>query len=124
MVEKTPPPGDSGGPSGASEILLCTTPDQQTRIEVRLEGDTVWLTQRQMAELFQKSVPTINEHIRNVFAEGELEPPSDRGDFRMVSLQNAELTPAVRRSPFSLTSHGPWSSIPEVEIPFCDPYRK
>jgi hypothetical protein len=68
-----PPPGDSGGPTGPSELLLYTTPDQQTKIEVRLEGDTVWLTQRQMAELFQKSVPTINEHIRNVFAEGELE---------------------------------------------------
>jgi hypothetical protein len=41
---------------------------------VRLEDETVWLTQRQMAELFQKGVPTINEHIRNVFDEGELDP--------------------------------------------------
>ena len=42
------------------------------RLEVRLEQDTVWLTQKQMAELFQKDVRTINEHIKNVFKEGEL----------------------------------------------------
>jgi len=60
-------------PSGPSELILYTTPDHQTRIEVRLESETVWLSQRQMAELFQKSVPTINEHIANIYEEGELD---------------------------------------------------
>ena len=44
----------------------------KNKLEVRLEQDTVWLTQKQMAELFQKDVRTINEHIKNVFKEGEL----------------------------------------------------
>ena len=74
MAEKKTPPGDSAGPTAPSELLLYTTPDRQTRIEVRLEGDTVWLTQRQMAELFQTTVQNVNLHVLNVFAEGELEP--------------------------------------------------
>jgi hypothetical protein len=61
-------------PSGPSELILYTTPDHQTRIEVRLEGETVWLSQRQMAQLFQKSVKTVNEHIGNIYDEGELAP--------------------------------------------------
>lgn len=52
--------------------------------EVRLEGETVWLTQRQMAELFDKDVRTISEHIGNVFAEGELEEAATIRNFRIV----------------------------------------
>jgi hypothetical protein len=47
-----------------SQILLYQTEDGQTRIEVRLENETVWLTQRLMADLFQKDVRTVNEHIQ------------------------------------------------------------
>jgi hypothetical protein len=56
-----------------SEILLYQTEDGQTKIDVRLEEDTVWLTIEQMSELFQKSRSTINEHIINIYNEGELE---------------------------------------------------
>ena len=42
----------------------------KNRLEVRLDKETVWLTQKQMSELFQKDVRTINEHIKNIFAEG------------------------------------------------------
>ena len=56
-----------------SEILLYQTEDGQTKIDVRLEEETVWLTIDQMSELFQKSRSTINEHIINIFNEGELE---------------------------------------------------
>lgn len=55
-----------------SELLLYTTPDQQTKIEVRLEDETVWLSQRQMAELFQTTISNVNIHLRNVYDEGEL----------------------------------------------------
>ena len=55
-----------------SEIILYQTEDGRTRIEVHLESESVWLTIDQMAELFQKSRSTINEHILNVFSEGEL----------------------------------------------------
>ncbi len=59
-----------------SQFLLYQTSDGQTRLEVRLENETVWLSQSQMAELFQTSIPNVSMHIRNVFAEGELQPGS------------------------------------------------
>lgn len=57
----------------SSEIIIYQTEDGQTKIETRLENETVWLTIDQMSELFQKSRSTINEHILNIFKEGELE---------------------------------------------------
>jgi len=56
-----------------SEILLYQTEDGQTKIDVRLEEETVWLSQVQMAELFQKERSVITKHINNIFKEGELE---------------------------------------------------
>ena len=57
-------------------ILLYQTEDGQSKIEVTLSGDTVWLSLEQMAELFQRNKSTISRHIRNVFEEGELEADS------------------------------------------------
>ena len=54
------------------QILLYQTPDGESRIEVRLEGETVWLNQEQMAELFLRNISTISRHINNAFEEGEL----------------------------------------------------
>ena len=62
------------------EFLIYTTPDGEKQIQVRLIDETVWLSQRLMAELFQKDVRTINEHILNVFAENEL--PRDESVIR------------------------------------------
>jgi len=59
-------------PLPQSEIILYQTEDGRTRIQCRFENETLWLTQKLMAELFGKDVRTINEHIQNVFAEGEL----------------------------------------------------
>ena len=61
-------------PEGPSEILLYQTEDGRIRLETRLQDETVWLTQDQMASLFDKAKSTINEHIKNIFAEGELIP--------------------------------------------------
>ena len=55
-----------------SFLLMYTTPDGVTKVDVTFEEDTVWLTQDQMAELFQKAKSTINEHIKNIYADGEL----------------------------------------------------
>ncbi len=57
-----------------NEILIYQTEDGQTQVDVRMENDTVWLTQAQMAELFQKDRTVIGRHINNVFKEGELNP--------------------------------------------------
>lgn len=54
------------------QILLYQTPDGESRIEVRLQGETVWLNQEQMAELFQRNISTISRHINNAFEGGEL----------------------------------------------------
>lgn len=59
--------GDKG------QILLYQTPDGDSRIEVRLQGETVWLNLDQMAELFQRNKSTISRHIKNVFEERELQ---------------------------------------------------
>ena len=55
------------------QIVIYQTEDGKTQIDVRLENETVWLTQAQMAELFQKDRTVITRHINNVFKEGELE---------------------------------------------------
>ena len=57
-----------------SELILYQTEDQKTRIEVRLQGETVWLSLNQMAELFDRDKSVISKHIKNVFEEGELKP--------------------------------------------------
>lgn len=65
-----------------SEFVIFEDGAQQ--VEVRLEGQTVWLTQRQMGELFGKDVRTINEHVGNVFEEGELDRKGSIRKFRIV----------------------------------------
>lgn len=59
-----------------SNIIIYQSADGQTHIEVRMDEDTVWLTQQQICELFDKSKSTISEHIKNVFEEGELQRDS------------------------------------------------
>lgn len=59
--------------SASGEVLFYQTEDGRTRVECRLEDDTVWLTQAVMAELYQVTVPTINAHLRSCFESGELE---------------------------------------------------
>ncbi|MBU4366688.1 MAG: virulence RhuM family protein [Verrucomicrobia bacterium] len=63
-------------PESKSEIILYQTEDNRTRIEVRLENETVWLTQAQMAELFQTTKQNVSLHIQNVFEERELREDS------------------------------------------------
>jgi hypothetical protein len=64
----------SDEPSARSEIILYQTEDGATRLQVRMEGETVWLSLNQMADLFQRDKSVISRHIKNVFEEGELTP--------------------------------------------------
>lgn len=57
----------------SSEIIIYQNPDGNIKIDVRLEDETVWLTQAQLCELFNKSKATVSEHIKNIFQEGELD---------------------------------------------------
>lgn len=80
-----PTPHVPSTPDQPGEFLFYQTDDGQTRIQVRVEGETVWLSQKMMAELFQKDVRTISEHIRNVFDEGELQESAVVRNFRTTA---------------------------------------
>ena len=67
-----------------SSIILYQTEDGRTRIQCRFENETIWLTQALIAELFDKDVRTINEHLVNIYEEGELEPGATIRKFRIV----------------------------------------
>lgn len=67
-----------------NQIIIYNTEDGLTKIEVKLKNETVWLSQKQMAELFDKDVRTINEHIKNMFSDGELAANSTIRKFRIV----------------------------------------
>lgn len=66
------------------EIILYPTEDGRTRVECRFTGETVWLTQALIGELFDVSVPTVNEHLAHIFEEGELDPAATIRKFRIV----------------------------------------
>ena len=67
-----------------SQIIIYQTEDGQTKLDVRLENETVWLTQKLMAELFQTTIPNINLHLSNIYEEKELEMDSTIKDFLIV----------------------------------------
>ena len=64
-----------------SNIIMYTTEDGLTKIETTFDEDTVWLSLDQMAELFQRDKSTISKHIKNIFAEGELQRNSVVANF-------------------------------------------
>ena len=67
-----------------SEIIIYQTEDGQTKIDVRMEENTVWITQNQIAELFQSTKQNISLHINNVFKEGELSKSSTVKEYLTV----------------------------------------
>jgi len=76
-------------PEPHSSLVLDQTEAGRTRVHCRFEGDTLWLTQALMAELFQKDVRTINEHLVNIFEEGEIDPTSTIRSFRRVRTEGS-----------------------------------
>jgi hypothetical protein len=73
-----------------SPFLLYQTSDGQTRLEVRLENETVWLSLNQLAELFQRDKSVISRHIKNVFEEGELKPEATVAKFATVQAEGGK----------------------------------
>lgn len=74
---------------GQAEFLLYQTEDAQTRVQLRLQGGMVWMPQRQLAELYQVSVPTINGHLRVLYQNGELVADRTIRKFRIVAREAA-----------------------------------
>lgn len=74
------------------QIIIYKTDDGETKLRVKIEDETVWLTQDQMAELFEKGRTTITEHIQNVFKEGELNEKAVCREFRRTGPDGKEYT--------------------------------
>lgn len=77
-----------------SEILLYTSPDGEVQLDVRMQQDTMWMTQQMMAELFQTTVPNINVHIKNIYKESELQEEGTIKEFLIVRKEGSR---TVRR---------------------------
>ena len=71
-------------PPAKGQFLVYQAEDGRIRVEVRLENETTWLTQAHMAELFQTTVPNVSMHLRNIYAEGELQPAATVQEFLTV----------------------------------------
>lgn len=71
--------------NSTAEFLVFTSQAGEDGIEVRVEGETVWLTQKLIAALFEVTVPTVNEHLKNIFAGGELLEDSVIRKFRTTA---------------------------------------
>lgn len=71
-------------PNNDSQLLIYQSPSGEVKIDVRLDNETVWLTQKLMAELFQTSVPNINMHLKSIYEDGELTESATIKDFLIV----------------------------------------
>lgn len=80
---------DHEAPPPTSSLILYQTEDGRTRVQCRFENETIWLTQALIAELYQVTVPTVNEHLKGIFAEGELPMEATIRKFRIVRLEGA-----------------------------------
>ena len=74
---------------GLGEIIVYQSKDGLTRVDVRFEDESVWLTQQQMAELFQTSRSNVVEHIHNIYNEGELTEEATCRNFRQVRMEGS-----------------------------------
>jgi prophage maintenance system killer protein len=77
------------------EVVLYQSPDGEVRLDVRLEHESIWLTQKQMAELFGTSTDNVGRHVKNVYAEGELAEEATTEDSSVVQIEGSR---RVRRS--------------------------
>lgn len=75
--------------NSTAEFLIFTAQAGEQSIEVRYEDETVWLTQKMMALLFDVTVPTINEHLKNIFDQGEIPREATIRKFRIVQIEGA-----------------------------------
>ena len=86
---------EPGNSPASSEIVFYQAEDGRSRIQVRLDGETVWLTQVLLAELFQTTKQNVSLHIKNIFAEGELDPSATVKQYLTVQTEGSR---QVRRA--------------------------
>lgn len=74
-------------PDETGEFLFYQTEDGKNRIQLRLFDGNVWLTQKQLADLYQVSLPTVNDHLATIYDDGELSPEATIRKFRIVQME-------------------------------------
>jgi len=94
---------DPAPPTG--EMVLYQTEDGRTRVECRFVDETLWLSQALIGELFQKDVRTVNEHLQNIYQEGEIEEQATIRKFRIVRREGPR---EVERISNTITSKPSW----------------
>lgn len=77
----------ASGEPFSGEVIVYETSDGEARVDVRLERETVWLTQKQMAELFDTSTDNVGLHLKNIFDEGELVEAATTEDYSVVQIE-------------------------------------
>ena len=82
-------------PDSQGDIIIYQTEDGVTKIDVRFVDETVWLTQAQLVQLFQTSKANVSEHIKNIFAEGELDVDSVVRKFRTTAADGKNYKVAI-----------------------------
>ena len=101
----------SDEPLPQSEFILYQTEDGRTRIQCRFEDETLWLSQIQIAELFQTTVPNINLHLKAIYAEGELAAEATIKSHLIVRLEGArQVSRPVLHYSLCATNADPWRS--------------
>jgi hypothetical protein len=83
--------------AAAESILVYQTEDGHIRVDVRMDAQTVWLSQAQMAELFDTTKQNVGQHVRNVFSDGELQESAVVKDFFTTATSRIERRSACRR---------------------------
>ena len=87
-----------------SQIVIYQTPQGDTRIDVTLQGETIWLTQRQIADLFGTQRQAITKHLKNIYASGELEKDSTSSKMETVQMEGSSLFIGVTTDRYHLKS--------------------
>jgi len=108
----------ASGEPFSGEVIVYETPEGEARVDVRLERETVWLTQRQMAELFDTSTDNVGLHLKNVFDEGELVEAATTEDYSVVQ---AEGRRHVRRAESGIITSTPSSRSATESTPSAEP---
>lgn len=91
--------------TGNSEILIYSAPDGALKIDVRLESETVWLTQAEMARLFQVNTQNITVHLKNIYEEGELSEEATCKDFLQVQIEDSRKVERQKSFTISMQSY-------------------
>ena len=95
------------------DIVIYQAPDGEARLEVRLDRETIWLSQRQMAVLFEKDTGTVGLHIRNIYKEGELEEAATTEESSVVQDEGGR---QVRRARLAAAVHPGLDAQAEVGL--------